>query len=459
MASVNRKLLLSAAAIAGLATTTTSFAALKTWDGGLGTSSNATNNLSWNNATNWNADGIPTSADDVTFTNFINVLTNITGSSAVQRNVNSLTFENTATLNFRTSMTLGVFSGNITRTGAGSINTVDWGLALGDPALTNTLNATFNNNNASGSMSLGGAVTNANSGATVNLALTGTGTINLNGAVQTNGLVTVNGPTTVAVFSSGNFAGGLEILAGTVNLRSSERIVDTADVTITGGSLTMQNNPQTETFRHLTIGGTGGMGSTNSIYNIQSLTLNTLAANKLTRSITYQVRDGVLASRTSGTDDFDADIELTGTNTSHTFDIATGGTLQLDSGNNSNDGRITGTGHSLVKTGGGTLRLRRTNTYDGTTTIQDGAILLEGASDALMASNVQIDKGTYGGTGTNTGSATVGNGVDSSDAIISPGANLTAGVGTFTVADLTFATDGAYLFISAAETQMQRQPR
>ncbi len=33
-------------------------AALKTWDGGGG-------NLSWNNAANWNPDGLPTAADDV----------------------------------------------------------------------------------------------------------------------------------------------------------------------------------------------------------------------------------------------------------------------------------------------------------------------------------------------------------------------------------------------------------
>ena len=78
----------------------------------------------------------------------------------------------------------------------------------------------------------------------------------------------------------------------------------------------------------------------------------------------------------------------------------------------------------LTKNGPGRLVLNGTNTYSGTTTINDGILLVNGS---LSNSGVTVSKGLLGGTGVISGAVGV-----ESDSILSPGA-YTGARGTLTV--------------------------
>lgn len=90
----------------------------------------------------------------------------------------------------------------------------------------------------------------------------------------------------------------------------------------------------------------------------------------------------------------------------------------------------------LIKTGTGTMVLAGNNTYDGATVVSAGTLLLTGA---LATSSVNVDGGTFGGTGTVGGSLSINSGflhiADLSDSLdVSGSVTLFAGFG---IANLT----------------------
>jgi autotransporter-associated beta strand protein len=90
----------------------------------------------------------------------------------------------------------------------------------------------------------------------------------------------------------------------------------------------------------------------------------------------------------------------------------------------------------LIKTGTGTMVLAGNNTYDGATVVSAGTLLLTGA---LATSSVNVDGGTFGGTGTVGGSLSINSGflhiADLSDSLdVSGAVTLFAGFG---IANLT----------------------
>jgi autotransporter-associated beta strand protein len=83
-------------------------------------------------------------------------------------------------------------------------------------------------------------------------------------------------------------------------------------------------------------------------------------------------------------------------------------------------GVISGTG-SLNKIGGGKLILTNGSTYSGGTRIKRGALLVKNAAgSATGGGRVEVDGGTFGGTGTIAGAVTVGTG-SGHKAVIRPG--------------------------------------
>ncbi|HET6409684.1 MAG TPA: autotransporter-associated beta strand repeat-containing protein, partial [Chthoniobacteraceae bacterium] len=107
-------------------------------------------------------------------------------------------------------------------------------------------------------------------------------------------------------------------------------------------------------------------------------------------------------------------------------------------------GALTGSG-SLVKTGPGTLELTGASTYFGSTTIREGVLSVNGR----LAGSVNVDSGTLQGTGDGnltgfiSGGVTVGNGIGTSDSILSPG-NSVGSLTTF--GPLSLASDSVFKF-------------
>ena len=101
------------------------------------------------------------------------------------------------------------------------------------------------------------------------------------------------------------------------------------------------------------------------------------------------------------------------------------------------------TGGSITKVGTGKLPLTKASTYTGGTTIEAGTLLAKNKTGSGTGSGfVQINAGTFGGTGMIDGAVTVGTG-SSSGAILLPGNNATPGTLTIN-STLTFNSLSTY---------------
>jgi outer membrane autotransporter protein len=108
-----------------------------------------------------------------------------------------------------------------------------------------------------------------------------------------------------------------------------------------------------------------------------------------------------------------------------------------DCGASGNDCRNAGaTGGALVKTGSGTLTLSGANTYTGTTTVEGGALLVNGSIGSSSLTTVNAG-GTLGGTGT-VGATMINNG-----GIFAPGSGV-AGTAMTVNGPLTFNAGSIY---------------
>jgi autotransporter-associated beta strand protein len=106
-------------------------------------------------------------------------------------------------------------------------------------------------------------------------------------------------------------------------------------------------------------------------------------------------------------------------------------------------GVLTGSTGSLIKTGNGTLILTGTGNYLGGTTVNGGSLLIQTTTGlAIGTGPVQVNAGTFGGTGSVFGAVTVGTGTGQ-HAFLAPGVN---GPGTLSISPhtLTFKSDGGY---------------
>ncbi len=228
-----------------------------------------------------------------------------------------------------------------------------------------------------------------NTGGTITLAsLSGAGKTRFRSAAT----ITSNGISAGTVDVAGLLTSTLS--GGTVNAGSL------SSTSITGGTNTITGAAGITTFNS-----SSGSTTVGGVATITTLTTGTLILNGLTSSI---------ATLNGGT------ITL-GTNTALTV-----------SGGDSSTG-ISGPTGSLVKNTSGTLTLSGTHTYGGTTTVNAGALLVNGSLANGSAVSVN-NTGTLGGTGT-VGAVTVNTG-----GTISPGNSP----GTLTTGNVTFAAGGNY---------------
>src|SRR5262249_15711018 len=109
-----------------------------------------------------------------------------------------------------------------------------------------------------------------------------------------------------------------------------------------------------------------------------------------------------------------------------TVSLAGTSSVGVDADQLSIGGVLSGTGFGLNKEGAGTLVLSNTNTYTGTTRLDAGTLLVNGAQAGTA---VSPNGGTLGGTGT-TGAVTAAAGGTVSPNLSSPG-TLSSGALTF----------------------------
>ena len=105
-----------------------------------------------------------------------------------------------------------------------------------------------------------------------------------------------------------------------------------------------------------------------------------------------------------------------------------------------------GANGSLTKVGGGSLTLTGSNTYLGTTLIQQGQLLVSNTGGSGTGSGpLQVRTGSLGGTGTIAGPVTLGTG-SGRGATVAPGSGGDS-IGTLTIgSSLLCKGDGAYTF-------------
>ncbi len=286
------------------------------------------------------------------------------------------------------------FSGGLNVAGAEVDFTAVNSLGTGDISNTGSrlaTSGTFNGTIASNHINLG-------SSAGSQISITGTNTITYNGVLQdltSGGVLIKQGGGTLSLGGISTYTGGTTINNGTVQLTAGNNRLPT------GTTLTL-----------------GQTGST----NVGSLNLN---------GFNQQIA-GLISGTTStaiGTN------TLTSTSAA-TLTISGSDSYIYSDGTTASSGVITGS-VAIVKSGTGTQTLGGSNSYSGPTTINGGALYINGK---VTGSAVSVNGGTLGGKGTINGAVTLSN---SSTTTIAPGGTVTS-LSSLSVGSLNFADNANY---------------
>jgi autotransporter-associated beta strand protein len=266
-------------------------------------------------------------------------------------------------------------------------------------------------------------------------SLTGTGTITaasygLSGGTVTGnlgaGTTTVTTGTTTLNGTSGSLA--LNVNSGTLALGASDRLANTAAVTVAGGTLNtgtaltdtvgsfnMSSGSLTGTgtitaasygLSGGTVTGNLGAGTTtvttgtttlngtsgSLTLNVNSGTLTLGASNRLANTAAVTVAGGVLNTGTFS--DTVGAVTLSSGSITGTTGVLTGSSYTM-SGMGAVSAILGGTGVNLTKTGAGTTTtLSAANTYTGTTTVSQGNLIIGNGSNAgSVAGSIVVNSG------------------------------------------------------------------
>ncbi len=375
------------------------------------TGSPTTNALSFLNSSTGVSPGIAlTGAGNATISSPVNWTAN---TSATNSGTGTLTFGGTQTFTNGTKETF-------TNSGTGTVTLAD-GITYAATGTGSSLVLNLvNNNPAAGSFNIG----NIGNLASVTVNIGGTGTVRFNGSIggdlfgassvlnvlsgatfdfngngESMGAIsgagtivsTVNvAPSMAGIFTfSGKFtgAGGSLTVAGashTLDLAGSTSDY-TGATTITAGHLVVSANAPNgsagalgNAISEVLVGDTSGSAST-------SLMIDTAGVN-IGRNIRIQTGSSGISSvggtNTSGTVTYSGNLTL-GTDTANargvTLYAAPGGITEFTGGLLRATGAA-GTTDTVTITGGGTVAMRGTNTYTGTTTVSNGLLLLDDAT-------------------------------------------------------------------------------
>ncbi|WP_330931166.1 beta strand repeat-containing protein, partial [Synoicihabitans lomoniglobus] len=324
--------------------------------------SNSQGTSAWGTNTNWDPTVTPGTGEDILFDN-THVATNQSINTEANRTVRSVTFDapfdyavNNNTLTFDNGGVAGFSGVAATQTHGVGNHAINSNIAIN--------NDIYVRNSNSGTLTLGGNI--ATNGRSITFDGSG-GTTTANGVISGSGRIIKNDAGTATFAGANTYSGGTTLNGGTLNANHNNAL-GSGTVTLAGGTLASTTGR--------TIGNTLTVTGNTSLANISST--GTLTNSGADHTI------GLSGVTQSGT------VNLANNNTGRTVDFNVG-TNSTISGVIANGG--TGAGN-LTKTGPGSLTLSGANTYTGTTTISDGAIVL-GASNRLHnASDLVFGAGT-----------------------------------------------------------------
>ncbi len=323
---------------------------------------------------------------------------------------------------------------------------------------TVTFNAT-NDLNIDGTAERSHGITFSNNvTSTVGGAATVTGTTNLAGAkagMYVRGAAnTFDGDHTLNGISTN--AGNTWAMGTYFENASGTTTIDNGTLTISGVSEGNHTSLGAIELRQANITGSGGV--------ILNGTANgTVPGVNIRNTGTYDAAGGIQINGTADSNDgvrftngaaktFDTDVSIVGNTTSGTYsinmqvNITNNGTLTLDT--QSGEGRITGvfsgTG-DIVKAGGDAFNLTTAHGYPGTTTVNDGALNVNGTQTNSGTTTVNTP-GVYGGVG-----SAVSSSVMVADGSIRGGTGL-GDTGTLNVGSLTFTDASSKLEVNTNGT-------
>ena len=293
--------------------------AVKTWNGGSGSTDN------WSSSNNWGGTGAPVAGDSLTF-----------GGSTRLNPFNNLTADTSfAGITFNAGAGAFTLSGNRITLG-GNVANNSTTLQTISLAMILSGNRTFTTSSGGGDLTIGGIL--SETGGARGITKAGAGTLTLSGANSYTGLTTVS--------------------AGVLNIRHNTGLGTIAGGTtvFSGAALQLQGGivVGNET---LTLDGTG-IGSTGALRNISG-------DNSWAGAITINSTTRINSDSGTLTLDVASGNAITGSNDNLEF----GGTGNLTI----NDVIATGSG-TVTKDGLGTLILNAANTYTGLTTVSAGVL-------------------------------------------------------------------------------------
>ncbi|MBR2572787.1 MAG: autotransporter-associated beta strand repeat-containing protein [Loktanella sp.] len=221
-------------------------------------------------------------------------------------------------------------------------------------------------------------------GTNQNLTFDGGGDINVQGVIATgSGTLTKEGTGNLYLFGNNSFTGNVFVNAGSLEVVSGAAIDDSALVQVASGATFVVRTAETignlsgagSVFlrANLTLGDASDRSFSGEISGVRNLNKQGAGTLTLTGFNTYSgattISNGTLQVGNGGT-----------TGTLGTGDVVNNATLRFDRSDDVTVSNvISGTGN-LVKQGAGRLTLSGTNTYSGTTTINEGTLRIGDSS-------------------------------------------------------------------------------
>ncbi|MBT5902719.1 MAG: hypothetical protein HOH58_11510, partial [Opitutaceae bacterium] len=366
-----------------------------TWDGSVGTGA-------WATGANWDSGSVPGTGDDLVFdANAAN--SQFTLTLGANRTARGLTFAATGSNGFtfnsgnQLTLTAGGITNNNTSTQTFDADvranaTQTWAATSGDLDFNNVLinrNITLtgaNNFDIAGTLTVQSSrlITNNGTGSfTINnidtsavstrlLTITGTNDTTISGLISNAGRIRKQGAGTLTISGANTYTGTTILNGGTVIIGDNASFgtgqIDFNNITIDGGGVARNIANTSRLVNTLRFGGTSDIELSGGM---------TLTSNRQIYA------DGTGAYEISG------DVTLSHNTTNRTLTVRGANDLTI-SGDISNG--ASATAGRLTKSDAGTLTLSGTNTYDGTTDINAGTVIITGDNSGLSG-QFRLDNG------------------------------------------------------------------